>query len=189
MPNEVLAEATTEHLSVLLAQGDNEALAEAFTRWSGLVHTIALRSVGHQQDAQDVTQQAFISAWHSRHTLRPGPSALPAWLVGITRHCVLDLYEQRRRAVRNAGVVGDALEQVSLTFDDEVSDRVYLQYELERLGSPREEIVRMAVMEGRTHIEVADRLDLPVGTVKSHVRRGLRVLRERLEEVRCDPSG
>lgn len=182
-----LAEATPERVSRLLADGDDMALEEAFRRWGGLVHTMALRSVRNPEDAQDVTQQVFVAAWRSRHTLRPGPAALPRWLIGITRHTVADLHEGRRRVERDTAA-GSRLASVAYALDDDVVERVYLQYELSRLGPPREDVVRLAVLDGFTHVEIARRLDLPIGTVKSHLRRGLTLLRERLEEVRRDPS-
>ena len=188
MPPRPLPEASVEELSALLAQGDDDALAEAFTRWGGLVHAIAVRSVGHAEDAQDVTQQVFVSAWRSRHTLRPGPAALPRWLIGITRHCVADLHNQRRRVGRDADAAANAPQPASAALDEEAVDRIYLAYELARLGPPRQQILQLAVVEGHTHGEIAERMDLPIGTVKSHIRRGLRLLRDRLEEVRRDPS-
>lgn len=183
-----LHEASTEEVATLLTQGDGDALAEAFTRWSDLVHAIALRSVGQSDDAQDVTQQVFVSAWRSRHTLHPGPHALPRWLIGIARNCAADLHEQRRRSDRDAGAAAAAPRPTPVALDDQVADRVYLHYELQRLGPPREEILYLAVCDGLTHVEIAERTGLPIGTVKSHIRRGLRLLRDRLEEVRHDPS-
>lgn len=187
MPEEPLGDATPERVSRLLADGDEKALEEAFNRWGGLVHGVALRSVRHPQDAQDVTQQVFVAAWRSRHTVRPGPTALPRWLIGITRHVVADLHAGRLR-VERAAAAGSHLEPTTPSFDNGLIERMYLQDELDRLGSPRSDVVRLAVVGGFTHAEIAQRLDLPIGTVKSHVRRGLTRLRERVEEVRRDPS-
>ena len=85
-----------------LREGDEDALAEAYRRWSPMVHTLALRSLGNHAEAEDVTQQVFVAAWQGRHTLRPEQGSVAGWLVGIARHRIADAHEgragQRRRA-------------------------------------------------------------------------------------------
>lgn len=166
-----------------LVAGDRDALAEAYRRWAPLVHTLAVRGLGDQHEAEDITQQVFVAAWNSRHTLRPGPDAVPRWLVGIARHKVADARTQRWRAQRNLHAVGSVTRLEDVRHDEDVTRRVVVAHELDQLGEPRGTVLRMAVVEGRTAAEVADELDLPLGTVKSHVRRGLLQLRSRLKEV------
>jgi RNA polymerase sigma-70 factor (ECF subfamily) len=176
--------ATPEDIAVELQAGSREALAEAYRRWSTLVYTVALRALGSHHDAEDVTQQVFVSAWRSRHTLRPGPGALPGWLVGITRHRVADAQAQRMRAARNAQAVAAVAGSASVSHPDEdLAARMMVVQELERIGEPRASVLRLAVLEDRPQEEIAQRLGLPIGTVKSHVRRGLMHLRGQLEEV------
>jgi RNA polymerase sigma-70 factor (ECF subfamily) len=152
------------------------------------VHTVALRSLGDPHDAEDVTQQVFVSAWGSRHTLRPDGS-VAAWLVGITRHRVADARTQRFRSRRNtAAVAAQAPAETIAPPQDELAGQLLVAHELEHLGEPRGTVVRMAVIEDRPHEEIARTLELPLGTVKSHVRRGLLQLRSRLKEVEHVPS-
>ncbi len=173
-----------------LRDGSREALEEAYVRWASLVHTLAVRSLGNHHDAEDVTQQVFVSAWNSRHTLRPDKGTVPGWLVGITRHKVADVHAKRARLARDAQAVAENTlpDESAPPPDDLLATRLVLHDELERLGEPRGTIVRMAFLEDRTHDEIAERLAMPLGTVKSHVRRGLLHLRTRLEEVDRDPS-
>lgn len=132
----------------------------------------------------------FVSAWNSRHTLRPDKGTVPGWLVGITRHKVADVHAKRARLARDAQAVAENTlpDESAPPPDDLLATRLVLHDELERLGEPRGTIVRMAFLEDRTHDEIAERLAMPLGTVKSHVRRGLLHLRTRLEEVDRDPS-
>ena len=175
--------AAPEDIAAELNAGSREALGEAYRRWSGLVYTVALRALGSHHDAEDVTQQVFVSAWRSRHTLRPGPGALPGWLVGIARHRIADSQAQRMRAARNARAVALAQPEPVRHLDDDLAARMMVSHELDRIGEPRASVLRMAVLEDRPQEEIAQRLGLPIGTVKSHVRRGLMHLRSQLEEV------
>ena len=154
------------------------------------MHTLALRSLGNHHDAEDVTQQVFVAAWRSRHTLRPERGTVAGWLVGITRHTVADMHAKRARQARDAAAVAahELPEEHAAPPDDQLAARLVLHDELGRLGEPRGTVVRMAFLEDLTHEQIAERLDLPLGTVKSHVRRGLTRLRTRLEEVNRDPS-
>ena len=180
-------DAGVQALAARLVAGDEAALEEVYDRWSALVHTYALRALRDSHDAEDVTQQVFVAAWRSRHTLTPSPAALPAWLVGIARHKVADVRAARARdADRLAAVVSlpgardDALQAV----DDEIAERLVVRQAVEDLPDPRRTIVFLAFWEERSHAEIAEKVGLPLGTVKSHVRRGLMKLHQQLEGVR-----
>jgi len=171
-------------LAARLAGGDREALAEMYRRWAPLVHTIALRALGAREDAEDVVQQVFVAAWRGRATLRADRGSPVAWLVGITKHRVADLRTQRYRSHRNLQALASEASTVPTIADDrDWAERLLLVHELERMGDPRAAVLRMAFLEDRPQDEIARRLDLPIGTVKSHVRRGLIELRDRLKEV------
>lgn len=171
-------------LAARLAGGDREALAEMYRRWSPLVHTIALRALGTREDAEDVVQQVFVAAWRGRATLRPERGSPAAWLVGITKHRVADVRAERYRSHRNLqAVASEVATAPDATGDSDWAERLLLVHELERMGDPRATVLRMAFIEDRTHEDIARALDLPLGTVKSHVRRGLIALRDRLKEV------
>lgn len=173
----------TARLCAELVAGSRDALAEMYRQWAALVYTIALRALGDEQDAEDVTQQVFVSAWNGRHSLRPDQGSLAAWLVGITKHRVADVRTQRYRAHRNLSAAAAQTATQPTTSADDWAERLLLVHELERMGDPRATVLRMACMDDRPHAEIAFELGLPIGTVKSHVRRGLIELRQRLKEV------
>jgi RNA polymerase sigma-70 factor, ECF subfamily len=174
-------------LAVRLVEGDEGALEAVYDRWSGLVHTYALRALQDVHDAEEVTQQVFISAWRSRHTLTPSTAALPAWLIGIARHKVADVRAARARdAGRVAAAAADpgGHDVETSAGDDEIADRLVVRQAVEELPDPRRTILFLAFWEERTHAEIAETVGLPLGTVKSHVRRGLVKLHQQLEGVR-----
>ncbi len=138
-------------------------------------------------DAEEVTQQVFIAAWRSRHTLTPSEAALPAWLLGIARHKVSDVRAARARDAGRVAAVASlpgALDDVDQSEDDEVAERLVVRQAVEELPDPRRTILFLAFWEERSHAEIAETVGLPLGTVKSHVRRGLIKLHQRLEGVR-----
>ncbi|WP_432560689.1 RNA polymerase sigma factor [Granulicoccus sp. GXG6511] len=163
-----------------IAAGSPDALRLAFERWGTLIHTIAVRALRDVHDAEEITQQVFVAAWSSRHLLRPGPDALPRWLVGIATNRIADLRRSRFRADRRTGAAAQQLDPSPPPgIDDKVVNRLVVLYELERLGSPRSEIVRMAYADDIPLKDIAAQMNMPVNTVKSHLRRGLAELRQR----------
>jgi RNA polymerase sigma-70 factor (ECF subfamily) len=174
-------------LAARLVAGDHASLAEVFDRWSALVHTYALRALGDAGDAEEVTQQVFVAAWHSRHALTPSPAALPAWLIGIARNKVADLRAARARDARRTAALA-AVADPAAGDDPDLVDRLVVRQALDEVPEPRGTILRMAFWDDLTHAQIAERTGLPLGTVKSHVRRGLLDLNRRLEEVRNESS-
>ena len=167
----------------LFAVGDERALAWAYERWAGLVHGVAVRALGSVADAEDVTQQVFVSAWTGRAGFRPDQGALPAWLLGIARHRVADTFARRQREerARRAAVGVLELPAGAPREDALADDRVVLLDELARIGEPQRGIMELAFFHDLTHDQIAERTGLPLGTVKSHIRRTLVRLRARLE--------
>lgn len=175
------AEMTESELGLALVAGTEGSLEECYRRWAPLVNTLAWRLLGDASEAEEVTQQVFVSAWRGRHTFRPDLGSIPAWLLGNARHRVLD---RQRSRMRERRVVRAALDEVAGRSDSEtpetVTDRLLLAGEIAKLADPRRSILTLAFYDGYTHAEISERLGLPIGTVKSHARRGLLHLRRRL---------
>ncbi|MGY1687556.1 RNA polymerase sigma factor [Geodermatophilus sp. SYSU D00867] len=167
------------------AAGEEQALAWAYERWAALVHGMGVRAFGPGPDAEDVTQQTFVSAWTGRAGYRADQGSLPGWLVGICRHKIADTWARRDRQ-RRAAEAALAEAQAAppggqAPVDSTVADRVLLLGELDRLGQPQRGIIELAFFADLTHVQIAERTGLPLGTVKSHIRRTLERLRDRLE--------
>jgi len=162
--------------------GDERALAEIYGQWSSLVYSLAMRSLGDATDAEDVTQKVFVAAWQGRERFDIERASISAWLVGITRHTIADTHEARTRqrsiTEQVAAITGD---DVAPAPDTDLADRLLIADEMARLDPLPRTVVHLAFFDDLTHVQIADRLELPVGTVKSHIRRSLTKLRGRLE--------
>lgn len=174
-----------EEIALGFTRGEESCLVEAYRRWGTLVYTVACRSLGDNDEAQDVTQQVFVGAWRGRAGYTPGRGPFAGWLLGITRNKVADALvhrSRRRRVTDSASAASDTAPATGpWSSPDTVIDRVLVLDELAELPEPQQQILKLAFFEDLTQTQIAERLGLPLGTVKSHTRRGLMRLKRRLE--------
>ena len=168
-------------VSAGFVSGREGSLAEVYRRWGPMIYTAARRVLGDVAEAEDVTQQVFVGAWRGRGNFNPELGSMPAWLMGQARNRIVD--RQRGRA-RDARLTQAAVRELAVAADvpspESIIDRLLLADELALLPDPRGTILQLAFYEGQTYPQIADRLDLPLGTVKSHARRALLQLRKRM---------
>ena len=172
------ADAADARLAEAFPTGGEPTFAAVYSRWSPLVYSTARRVLIDAHEAADVTQEVFVSAWRSRATFDPERGSLPGWLVTITRRRIADHLERR---ARQADPTDTPPADSGDSPVDEAVDRILIADELARLGEPPATIMRLAFYEQLTHAEIAESLQLPLGTVKSHIRRSLQRLRDRWE--------
>ena len=159
------------------AAGEAAALRDAYDRYAPAVYAIALRTLAAHHDAEDVTQQVFVRAWRSRDTFDPERGTLGGWLVGITRRQVSDRLHRRVRDLQVADRAGRTAAAAPAPEPDRVVDAVVVADELDKLAPPVRAVVRLAFFDDLTHQQIAAVTGLPLGTVKSHLRRGMERLR------------
>ncbi len=175
----VLSDGERDDLARAFQAGDETALEDIYRRYSALVYTVALRSLGEVTEAEDVTQKVFVAAWTGRHNYKPERAGLPAWLMGITRNKVVDALQARTKQRKIQTEVAVNLDPPSQPFD--IAERLIIADEISKLDEVPQRVLRMAFYEDLTHAQIAERLQLPPGTVKSHIRRSLIKLKRRME--------
>ncbi|WP_420121701.1 RNA polymerase sigma factor [Nakamurella sp.] len=162
--------------------GDEAALREAYDRFSGMVLRVGLLRLGNQHDAEDLVQMVFVRAWKGRAGFDPTKGSIGAWLLGITRRLIADRYaalDRDRKIVAAAEQVAPA--DVESAPADRVVDRVVVGNELDKLPAEQRRVVLLAFYGELSHSQIAATTGLPIGTVKSHIRRALIQLRKRWE--------
>ncbi|WP_428961573.1 RNA polymerase sigma factor [Micromonospora fluostatini] len=162
--------------------GDESALREAYDRYGRAVFHLATSVLANRSDAEDVTQATFVAAWLGRDTFDPARGSLLGWLLGIGRRKVVD----RLRASARENRVVESVRQLPgpATADpdpDTVVDRLVVADELARLPQEQRRMLELAFYEDLTHQQIAAATGVPLGTVKSHIRRGMASLKRRWE--------
>ena len=143
-------------IAARFSAGDERALAEAYQRWSRVVYSVALRMLGVRADAEDVTQQVFISAWRGRATFDQSKGPLGAWLIGITRRRIADALEARNRVRGIEESYAEAMANGTGPEAVDVVDRLMIADELENLDPVPRRLMALAFYEDLTHSEIAE---------------------------------
>lgn len=166
-----------------MIDGDSEGLTTLYDRYGRLVYSLALRIVRDQGDAEDVTQDVFVQAWRQAHRFDTRRGNVVAWLLTVTRTRALDLLRRRRVRPQPADdtsvEISDDTPQQDVQFESTERARA-VRAALDSLPLVQRLAIELAFFNGLTHAEIAEQLEIPLGTVKTRVRQGLLRLRDML---------
>lgn len=166
-----------------MAGGDRNALSALYQRTSAKLYGICLRVLGNESDAQDVLQEVYVTAWSKAEQFDPGKASPITWLAVLARNKAIDQLRRRK-------VTPDGLEAATEVADDAPSayEIAESRQESGRLAGCLDELedragamIRRAFLEGASYPELAVREGVPLGTMKSWIRRGLQRLKGCLE--------
>jgi len=171
----------TDAVDAAFANGDESALREAYDRHGKLIYSFCRRSIPEDR-AMDVTQEVFISAWKAHARFDPRKGTLGGWLMGIAKNRLIDnIRSERRHADRREDAeVGELPSRAKV---DHIGDRMIVASVLQQLPDRSRQVVELAYFEDLTHAQIAERTNLPLGTVKSDIRRALSKMRSHLEST------
>ncbi len=177
----VMAESLSDgELLRRVGDGDGGAFEQLYRRYARPVFGLALRRLGDRARAEDAVQETFTSVWRSARTYRPerGPGA--PWLYAVARNAIVD---DARSAVTHASELPDKPDESLGPADRaEQSWTTWLVHRaLEELPENERLVLELAYWKGLSQSEIAERLKLPLGTVKTRTRSGLRRLADALE--------
>ena len=174
-----------------VAKGNQEAFARLYEQTSSLLYTLVLRIVRNPGDAADLLQEVYLEAWRKASNYDPARGAPMAWLVTLARSRAIDWV--RALASRGRDVTASlddtpASDLVSRDMDaldiSAANERhALVQASLKALPPVQQQVIELAFYQGLTHVEISERLHVPLGTIKTRIRLAMDKLRDGLKPL------
>jgi RNA polymerase sigma-70 factor (ECF subfamily) len=183
-----LEDARDHELVRRVKAGDEGAFRDLFRRYGPMANGLAVRMVRHPFVAEEIVQEAFLSLWRDPAAYREDRGTFRSWLMSTVHHRAVDAIrreEAQRRRSREAQLVDLVLEDIGQSVVEEAhaaGSRARVRAALQDIPAEQRQVLLMMYFEGKTQSQVAEELDLPLGTVKSRTLLGMRRLRTMLVE-------
>jgi RNA polymerase sigma-70 factor, ECF subfamily len=170
-----------ENLLRRIAARDQSALSELYQRYARLVHNLAFRILERADLAEEITQDVFLKVWNQTARYDSTRGTFATWLLAITRNAAIDrLRQEQRRPSRDAvdlDALLDVLGSSEETDNPTWQDGRLLRELLIQLPAEQRQVIELGFFQGFSHQEIADRLEQPLGTVKTRARLALQKLK------------
>lgn len=170
-----------EELVKRIVDGDQQAFLQVYDRFADQVYGLAMKMLGREMKAEDVTQEAFIKLWEKAGTFDPERGSLTSWLLTITRYTALDRIRREDRGPDRGGHDFNPEETFSFAAfsaaEDLAAQKDSLRFAVQDLPPEQARVIELAYFQGMSHSQIADFEDIPLGTVKTRIRLGMKKLR------------
>jgi RNA polymerase sigma-70 factor, ECF subfamily len=176
-----------EEVMQLVQDGNPRAFELLYDRHAGAAFSLAYRMVGDRVAAEDISQEAFLSIWRSRLRYQVERGSVRTWVLGIVHHRAIDalrrnlVHDRRRSASEDAAERQEAPERTEVEAARRADARS-VRSALETLPEDQCKVIELAYFGGFSHSQIAEMLEMPIGTVKGRMRLGLDKLRRQLAE-------
>lgn len=174
-----------EPLLVKIARGEEQALTKLYNIYGSRVAALTQAILGRGNESEDAALDAFTKIWDRARGYDPQLGSAKAWIHTIARNCALDRLRKKER--RGALEKENGEEAHTLNYGDPEQDlledeqgRIVAQA-LQKLSRPQKATLLAAYFEGLSHRQISERLHMPLGTVKTHIRKGLSALKEQMQ--------
>ena len=175
-------------------EGDSQAWEIIVRTYTGRLLNMGYQYVGNYAVAEELTQDILLKVYQNLSSFHPETGSLKSWILRVGRNLIIDHYRAHKKEKNVAG--SEELEVLDLKCSDKRDtpfDNLYLSEKaeflyslLEKISPELKEAVILRDIEGLTYQEISDRIDIPVGTVKSRINRGRIELSRKLRETKSD---
>jgi RNA polymerase sigma-70 factor (ECF subfamily) len=164
-----------------VAAGQGQAVTQVIDTYGGLVWSLARKYFGRSAEAEDAVQDAFIAVWKAADRYDPEVAGESTYIAMIARRRMIDRLRKQGRRPTAQPLEGSPEPEVESSdrLADEEQVKTVLRV-IDELDPPQPDVIKQSLMDGLTHPEIAEKTGLPLGTVKTHIRRGLIKVRKAL---------
>ncbi len=165
-----------------IASGDRNAVQECLTKYGGLVWSIARKMLRNSDEAEDAVQEVFVDIWKNAGRFDESQASETTFIAMIARRRIIDRIRYSTRRI-SADSLDDVLLEPFNRADKAMQISVEAQEAAEamrKLRPEQQQVLQLSIIQGMSHQEIADATGMPIGTVKTHARRGLMQVRENL---------
>lgn len=167
----------------MLRARDESGFHYLYDHYSGALYGVVLRIVQSREYTEEIIQDVFVKIWNSMHLYDAAKGRFYTWMINIARNTAIDYLKSRsfQNDLKNQQL-SDFVYQSAAVSAAQPSDFIGFSKILESLDSEKQELIQLAYFQGYTHSEIAERLNMPLGTVKTKIRTALLKLREVLKD-------
>ena len=164
-------------------QGDKTAFKEIYSRFSQVTYNLALRILRDKEDAEEVVQEIFLQVWNKAYSYDPDRGAVSTWVLNIARSRSIDKLRTVGYRDKNVEIDEERLNSnvdLSRTIEDKDESKNVIRQALNSLPEKQRIAIELVYFGGLTHIEAAEELEEPVGTIKTRIRLGVMKLKDKI---------
>ncbi|MEN7342789.1 MAG: sigma-70 family RNA polymerase sigma factor [Pseudomonadota bacterium] len=172
---------SNEYLLPRIARGEQRAMNECLDQYGGLVWSLARRLCPNAADTEDAVQEVFVEIWRFADRFDPEKASETTFVAMLARRRLIDrLRKHNRQPIEEVLDDGELTAPSAESTAEVSSDAIRVAEAMQRMKPEQQQALQLSAWLGLSHADIAEEMDLPLGTVKSHIRRGLLMLRDDL---------